>query len=51
MTFIRLYLRVLGMLRPDRAVALSLVAANIVVIGLQFAEPLLFGRRINRLGR
>ncbi len=49
MRFIRIYARVLGLLRPDAAVAMGLVVANLLVMGFQFAEPVLFGRVINLL--
>jgi len=49
MRFLSVYARVLGLLRPDRFVAIGLVLANLVVIGLQFAEPVLFGKVINLL--
>ncbi len=51
MEFIRVYLRVLALLRPDRAVALGLTAAAIALAGLQFLEPVLFGRVIDLLAR
>ena len=49
MSFLRVYARVLGLLRPDRATALGLVFANLIVMVFQFAEPVLFGRVINLL--
>ncbi len=49
MNFLKVYARVLGLLRPDRAVAIGLVIANLVVMAFQFAEPVLFGRVINLL--
>jgi ATP-binding cassette subfamily B protein len=49
MRFVRIYARVLGLLRPDRAIAWALVAANLAVMGFQFTEPVLFGRVINLL--
>ena len=51
MEFIRLYIRVLALLRPDRAVAIGLTAAAIALAGLQFLEPVLFGRVIDLLSR
>jgi ATP-binding cassette subfamily B protein len=47
--FIKVYTRVLGLLRPDRGIAIGLVIANLLVMGFQFAEPVLFGRVINLL--
>jgi ATP-binding cassette subfamily B protein len=49
MRFLSVYARVLRLLRPDRFVAIGLALANLVVIGLQFAEPVLFGKVINLL--
>ncbi|MDE8345657.1 MAG: glucan ABC transporter ATP-binding protein/ permease [Acidocella sp.] len=49
MGFLRIYMRVLGLLAPERGLALGLVLANFLVIALQFAEPVLFGRVINLL--
>jgi ATP-binding cassette subfamily B protein len=49
MKFVQVYARVLGLLRPNRGVAIGLVIANLLVMGLQFAEPVLFGRVINLL--
>ena len=46
---VRLYVRVLGALRPDARTAMLLIAANIALAGAQFAEPLLFGRIVDRL--
>jgi ATP-binding cassette subfamily B protein len=49
MKFLRVYARVLGLLRRDRGIAIGLVLANLAVVGFQFAEPVLFGRVINLL--
>jgi ATP-binding cassette subfamily B protein len=49
MRFLRIYGRVLGLLAADRAVAWALVVANLVVMALQFAEPVLFGQVVNLL--
>jgi len=51
MRFIRVYARVLGLLRGERAVVVGLVLANLMVMAFQFAEPVLFGRVINLLIR
>jgi ATP-binding cassette subfamily B protein len=51
MAFLRLYMRVLGLLRPDKWVAFGLTAAAIALAGLQFLEPVLFGRVIDLLSR
>lgn len=45
------FLRALGMLRPERGKALALIAAGILVALMQVAEPLLFGRAVNALAR
>ncbi len=49
MNFLAVYGRVLGLLKPDRGIAVALVFGNFFVVGLQFAEPVLFGRVINIL--
>jgi ATP-binding cassette subfamily B protein len=49
MKFLTVYTRVIGLLRPDRGIAIGLVIANLVVMAFQFAEPVLFGRVINLL--
>ena len=51
MMFLRTYLRALGTLRQHAWVAAMLVLANLVVAGLQFVDPLLFGRVIELLTR
>lgn len=51
MAFIHLYMRVLGLLKPDKWVAFGLTAAAIALAGLQFLEPVLFGRVIDLLSR
>ena len=51
MDFLRLYVRVLALLRPDRAIAFGLTAAAVGLAGLQFLEPVLFGRVIDLLSR
>jgi Na+-transporting NADH:ubiquinone oxidoreductase subunit NqrB len=49
MHFFRLYGRVLGLLAADKWVAIGLAAANIALAGLQFLEPVLFGRVVDLL--
>ena len=49
MGFVRLYGRVIGQLGADRRVAWWLMAANLLLAGLLFVEPLLFGRVIELL--
>ncbi len=49
MNFINIYARVLGLLKPDRFIAIGLVFANLLVVGFQFTEPVLFGKVVNLL--
>ena len=49
MSFIRTYLRVLGLLRPDAKLATTLALANIALAGAQFIEPVLLGRIVDAL--
>lgn len=49
MGFIRVYARVLGLLAPERGLAVVLGFSNLALAGLQFLEPLLFGRLIDTL--
>jgi len=49
MTFFRLYARVLGLLRADARLAVTLALANIALAFAQFVEPVLFGRIVDRL--
>ncbi|QQS13767.1 MAG: glucan ABC transporter ATP-binding protein/ permease [Rhodospirillales bacterium] len=49
MGFVSIYARVLGLLRPERGLAWILALANIAVAGLQFLEPVLFGKVIDIL--
>jgi ATP-binding cassette subfamily B protein len=51
MHMVRLYIRVLTVLAPDKRVAIGLALANIAVAGLLFIEPVLFGRVIDVLTR
>ncbi|TCH98600.1 glucan ABC transporter ATP-binding protein/ permease [Roseococcus sp. SYP-B2431] len=51
MAFLHLYWRVLTLLKPDKWVAFGLTAAAIALAGLQFLEPVLFGRVIDLLSR
>ncbi len=51
MRFLKVYGRVLGLLGPDRPIAALLVLANLAMAGLQFLDPILFGRVIDLLGR
>jgi len=49
MSFVRLYLRVLGLLHADARLAVTLALANIGLAFAQFVEPVLFGRIVDRL--
>ena len=51
MQFFRTYARVLGLLRRDFRIAVLLGVANLIVAGLQFIDPMLFGRVIDLLTR
>ncbi len=51
MGFLRLYGRVLWMLGSDRPMALGLGIAALGLAGLQFLEPVLFGRVVDLLAR
>ena len=45
----RIYLRVLGLLAPERALAVVLVVANLALACVLFVEPILFGRVVDAL--
>jgi ATP-binding cassette, subfamily B, beta-glucan exporter len=49
MSFLRTYLRVLGLLGNEARLAIILAAANIALAVSQFVEPVLFGRIIDAL--
>jgi ATP-binding cassette, subfamily B, beta-glucan exporter len=49
MAFIRLYLRVLRLLRAQAKLAITLALANIALAGAQFVEPVLLGRIVDAL--
>ena len=51
MRFFRVYGRVLGLLGRDIRVAGFLALANLLVAGLQFLDPVLFGRVVNLLSQ
>src|SRR5436305_12347714 len=51
MKLIRIYGRVLALLRPEQGVAWLLACANIALATAQFAEPVLFGRVIDTLAK
>ncbi len=47
MSVMQIYIRVLGLLRPQSRLVTVLVAANLALAAAQFAEPILFGRIID----
>jgi ATP-binding cassette subfamily B protein len=49
MSFFTLYGRVLGLLKPERTLAIVLALANLAVAGLQFVEPVMFGKVVDTL--
>jgi glucan exporter ATP-binding protein len=49
MRFVKVYGRVLGLLGRDIRIAGFLAFANLIVAGLQFLDPVLFGRVVNLL--
>ncbi len=49
MSFVRIYLRVLGQLRPVAGLAITLALANVALAAGQFVEPVLFGRIVDAL--
>ena len=49
MQFVSIYGRVLGLLKPERRLAIMLALANVGLAGVGFLEPLLFGRIIDVL--
>jgi ATP-binding cassette subfamily B protein len=51
MQMARIYLRALGMLASERALAMTLVLAGIAIAIVQLAEPILFGRVVDALSK
>jgi ATP-binding cassette subfamily B protein len=51
MRFLRVYGRVLALLGRDMRIGAVLAAANLMVAGLQFLDPVLFGHVVNLLTR
>jgi ATP-binding cassette subfamily B protein len=49
MEFLRVYGRVIGLLRDERRLAIMLAFANVAVAALQFYEPVLFGKVVDLL--
>ncbi|HVV96478.1 MAG TPA: glucan ABC transporter ATP-binding protein/ permease [Rhodanobacteraceae bacterium] len=49
MSLLRIYLRVLGLLAPEKGLAMLLALANLALAGVYFLEPWLFGRVVDAL--
>jgi len=49
MPLLRIYLRVLGLLVPEKTMAATLALANLALAGVFFLEPWLFGRVVDAL--
>ena len=49
MSFFRVYLRALGLVGPDKGLALGLAFSGVVLAFLGFAEPILFGKVVDAL--
>jgi ATP-binding cassette subfamily B protein len=49
MNFVRVYVRVLGLLGPEARLGWSLAVGNLALAAAQFAEPVLFGRIVDAL--
>jgi hypothetical protein len=45
MSLLRVYIRVIALLAPERALAIMLVVANLMLAGIMLVEPGLFARR------
>jgi len=51
MSIARLYLRVIAFLKPEAGLAIVLAISNLLLVAAQFAEPVLFGRIIDKVTR
>ena len=49
MPLLKLYLRVIGLLAPEKTLAITLAIANLALAGVYFLEPWLFGRVVDAL--
>ena len=49
MPILRIYLRVIGLLAPEKGLAITLALANLALAGVYFLEPWLFGRVVDAL--
>ena len=51
MSLIQIYKRALGLLAPEKYLAIGLAAAGVVIAATQLAEPILFGRVVDALSK
>ncbi|MGH8155074.1 MAG: glucan ABC transporter ATP-binding protein/ permease [Rhodanobacteraceae bacterium] len=51
MSLLRLYMRALRLLAPERTLAIVLCLANLALAGVFFLEPMLFGRVVDALSK
>src|SRR5436305_3901573 len=49
MEMLRIYLRVIGFLAPEKSLAITLAVANLALAGVYFLEPWLFGHVVDAL--
>ena len=49
MSILRIYLRVIALLAPEKGLAIALALANLVLAGVFFLEPMLFGKVVDAL--
>jgi len=49
LSLLRIYMRVLGLLAPEKGLAILLALANLALAGVYFLEPWLFGRVVDAL--
>jgi len=51
MSLLQIYKRALGLLAPEKYLAIGLAAAGVVIAATQLAEPILFGRVVDALSK
>src|SRR4029079_4729468 len=51
LTLVQIYKRALGLLAPEKYLAIGLAAAGVVIAATQLAEPVLFGRVVDALSK
>ena len=51
LTLVQIYKRALGLLAPEKYLAIGLAAAGVVIAATQLAEPVLFGRVVDTLSK